>query len=68
MLCACCTFGAIYIWYCLDDYTSGVVSMWCCVHVVHMVSCESGDVNMSCIWYYVHVVLCTCCEFGVVYV
>jgi len=34
---ACCTYGAMEIWFCVHDCTSGVVSMWCHVHVVHVV-------------------------------
>ena len=50
----------------MHDCTSGVVSMWCHVHVVHMVLCASGVVYISCIWLCVHVVSCTCRACGVV--
>ena len=65
---SCCTCGAMHIWYCVHESTSGDVSMWCCVYVIHMVQCESGIVYMSCIWYFVHVVSCTCRASGAVYV
>jgi len=34
---ACCTYCVMYIWWCVHDCTSGVVSMWCHVHVLHKV-------------------------------
>jgi len=34
---ACCTHGSMYIMCCVHNCTSGVVSMWCHVHVVHKV-------------------------------
>jgi len=53
LLCACCTSGTMYIWCCDHDFTGGVVSMWCHVHVSHMVLCVGGVVYMLCIWCYV---------------
>lgn len=48
VLCACYTYVVMYIWCCVHDYTSGVVRMWHCVHVLHVVLCECGVVYMSC--------------------
>lgn len=48
VLCACCTYGAMYIWYCMHGFTSGVVRMWCHVHVIHVVLCACGVVYMLC--------------------
>jgi len=48
VLCACSTYGAMYIWCCVHDCTSGALSMWCRVHVVHVVSCACGVMYMSC--------------------
>jgi len=39
--------------------------MWCCVHVVQVVSCTCDDVHTLCKWCDVHVVLCTCCTYGI---
>lgn len=56
----CCICSAMYIWCCVHNYTSGVVRMWCHVHVVHVVLCAGGVVYMSCTWCFVQVVSCTC--------
>jgi len=39
---ACCTYGVVC------DCTSGAMSMWCHVHVVHVVLCACGAMYMSC--------------------
>jgi len=67
-LCECCTYGAMYIWCCVHDYTSGVGSMWCSVHVVQVALCGGGIVYMSCMWCCVHVILCTCRACGTAYI
>lgn len=46
--CACYVYGTMYIWCCVNEFTSDVVSMWCRVHVLHMVLCACGVVCMSC--------------------
>ena len=45
---ACCTCDDMYIWYGVYDYTSGVVCMCCCVHVVQVALCAGGAMYMSC--------------------
>jgi len=59
---ACCTCDGMYIWHCVPNCTSGVVCIWCCVHVVQVALCAGGVVYMLCMWrcvHVVHVALCT---------
>jgi len=75
VFCACWASGAMYIWFCVHDCTSGVVSMGCHVYIVHVVFCVGGMctcygygvVYMRCCVHGMHVVLCTHCIGGVVY-
>jgi len=38
--------SGMYIWCCVHDCTSGTVSMWCHLHVLHIVLCVGGVVYM----------------------
>jgi len=60
---ACCTCGAMYICCGVHDCMSGVMCMWCCVHVVSHTCHACGTVYM---WYCVHVVQVAWCTCGVV--
>jgi len=44
VLCACCTYGAMYILCCVNDCRSGAVGMWCYGHVVPCICCICGAV------------------------
>jgi len=50
----------MYVWCSVHDYTSGVVCMWCCVHVVQVVLFAGGAVYTRCCIHGVYVVMCTC--------
>jgi len=67
VLCACRTCGVIFIWWCVHDFTSGVVCMQCCVHVLQVALCASGALYISCMWNCVQVVSCTCPVCGTMY-
>jgi len=68
VLCACFRFGAMYIWCCMHDCISGVVRMWCYMHVADMILCTGGVMYMSWIWCCVYVIHVTVlCTFGVMY-
>lgn len=48
VFCTCCTSGIMYIWCFAHNCTCGVMCMWSCVNVVHVVLCARGVVYMSC--------------------
>jgi len=69
---AMCTSGTISMWCHVQVvlckfHAYGVVYVWFCVPIMHMVLCMSDVVYTLYRWYNVHVVLCTCCAGGAMY-